>query len=177
MPYKRGSRIGHRLARHPDQQDRLRVDSSRCALKSLVGLLLRDQTGWEHASAIDTSTCQTGVVTDRPFRFAYQIDRHSVAWVDLIGEFDADNHASLLNLLLGVVQDPAVDRVLVDMQATTFVDSHAIRALELSRAAADAAKKPLHLVNPTPSVRRIFEILELRDLFEHATPTPPVHGD
>jgi anti-anti-sigma factor len=116
-------------------------------------------------------------VTDRPFRFAYQVDRRGVARADLVGEFDTDNHASLLNLLLGVIQDPAVNRVLVDMQATTFVDSHAIRALELSRAAADAAKKPLHLVNPTPSVRRIFEILELRDLFEHATPTPPVHGD
>jgi anti-anti-sigma factor len=146
-------------------------------LKSLVSLLPRDQTRWQHVGAIDTGACQTGDVADRPFRFAYQVDRHGVARVGLVGEFDADNHASLLNLLLGVVQDPAVDRVLIDMQATTFVDSHAIRALEFSRAAADAAEKLLYLVNPTPNVRRIVELLELRDLFEHATPTPPVHGD
>ena len=100
-----------------------------------------------------------------------------MARVDLVGEFDTDNHASLLNLLLGVIQDPAVNRVLVDMQATTFVDSHAIRALEFSRAAADAANKPLHLVNLAPNVRRIFELLELRDLLADETPTPRAHGD
>jgi anti-anti-sigma regulatory factor len=76
-----------------------------------------------------------------------------------------------------VVRDPDVDRVLVDMHATTFVDSHAVRALEFSRAAADAANKMLHLVNLAPNVRRIFEVLELRDLLEDPTPTPPVHGD
>jgi len=97
--------------------------------------------------------------------------------VGLVGEFDADNHASLLNLLLGVVQDPDVARVLVDMQATTFVDSHAIRALEFSRAAADAAKKLLHLTNVAPGVRRIFDLLELRDLLADQTPASPVHSD
>jgi anti-anti-sigma factor len=122
-------------------------------------------------------TCQTRGVTDCPFRFAYQVDRHGVARVGLVGEFDADNHASLLNLLLGVIGDPAVERVLVDMHATTFMDSHAVRALEFSRAAADAAQKLLHLVNLAPSVRRVFELLELRDLLEDPTPTPPVHGD
>jgi anti-anti-sigma factor len=116
-------------------------------------------------------------VTDLPFRFAYQVDRHGVARVDLVGEFDADNHASLLNLLLGVVQDPAVDRVLVDLHATTFVDSHAIRALEFSRAAAADSKKLLHLTNLAPNVRRIFELLELRELLADETPTPPVHDD
>ena len=117
-----------------------------------------------HRRVLDSCRCQTEAVADQSFPIIYQIDRHGVARVSLVGEFDADNHAALLHYLLGVVHDPAVAQVLIDMRATTFMDSSGFRALEISRAAADAEKKPLHAVNPAPNVRLVFEILELRDM-------------
>jgi anti-anti-sigma factor len=120
-------------------------------------------------------------VVDHSFPIIYHIDEQGVATVSLIGEFDADNHAALLHYLLGAVFDPAVTGVLIDMRATTSIDSSAIRAVEMSRAAALAEKKTLHAVNPQPSVRGIFEILELDDLLADDLPArvrrpPPADG-
>ncbi len=117
-------------------------------------------------------------MVDQSFPIIFHIDEQGVATVSLIGEFDADNHAALLHYLLGAVYDPAVTGVLVDMRATTFIDSSAIRAMEMGRAAALAEKKTLHAVDPQPSVRRIFEVLELDDLLADDLParvrrTPP----
>ncbi len=107
------------------------------------------------------------------FPIIYHVDDHGVARISLIGEFDADNHVGLHHYLLGVVHDPAVTRVLIDMRATTFIDSSAIRVFESSRAAAEAERKLLHVVDPAPHVRRIFEILEMQDMVAGGSPTEP----
>jgi len=120
-------------------------------------------------------------VVDYSFPIIYHIDDQGLARVSLVGEFDADNHVALTHYLLGVVHDPAVARILVDMRATTFIDSSAIRAIENARAAADVEAKPLHVVNPERGVRRVFEILALEDLLTAELvveqPVAPADGD
>jgi anti-anti-sigma factor len=109
-------------------------------------------------------------VADQSFPIIYHVDEHGVARVSLIGEFDADNHVALHHYLLGVVHDPAVTRVLIDMRATTFIDSSAVRVFESSRAAAESERKLLHVVAPAPHIRRIFEILEMHDMVAGGLP-------
>jgi anti-anti-sigma factor len=125
----------------------------------------------------DLCTCQTEAVADQSFPIIYHIDEHGAARVSLVGEFDADNHVALRHYLLGIVHDQAVAQVLIDMRATTFIDSNAVRVFESSRAAAEAENKLLHVVNPTPAVRRIFEILEMRDMLANESPTPRPCGE
>jgi anti-anti-sigma factor len=104
-------------------------------------------------------------VTDEPHGgITQQRDEHGVAHVYLTGEFDMENHDALVAALLGAAHDPLVERVVVDLSGTTFMDSSAFHALILARIAADKAGKRFAAVKPTAAVRRIFEILELRDI-------------
>ena len=102
---------------------------------------------------------------DPAFTLARTVDEPGTARLRLAGEFDSDNHAALLEFLLEAVHDAAVVRVAVDMSATTFMDSSGLRAVESARAAADAAGKGLHVLDPAPGVRRLFEIAEMWDMF------------
>jgi anti-anti-sigma factor len=108
-------------------------------------------------------------VAEDPFT---HIDRHGIARIRLRGELDMENHAALLSRLLGVVQQRAVARIVIDMSAVTFMDSSAIRVLDVSYAAAEAVDKPLRLINLNRNVRRIFELLLLHDLIDDSTAGP-----
>jgi anti-anti-sigma factor len=104
------------------------------------------------------------------------IDRHGVARICLRGELDLENHAALLRRLLDVVHQRAVTRIVIDMSAVTFMDSSAIRVLDVSYATAAGLDKPLRLINLNPNVRRIFELLLLHDLIDDSTAGPPGRG-
>jgi anti-sigma B factor antagonist len=103
-----------------------------------------------------------------PYGIVCRHDQQGVARVSLPGEIDLNNHAALSTVLLGAVHDPAVDRVIVDLSATTFIDSSGFRALVIAWMAADKADKRFEAVNPPANVRRMFEILELRDMLGDA---------
>jgi anti-sigma B factor antagonist len=103
-------------------------------------------------------------VTDEPYGITRQRDEHGVARVCLTGEFDMENHDALAAALLEAAHDPLVERVIVDLSGTTFMDSSGFHALIVARMAATAANKRFEAVKPTAAVRRIFEILELRDI-------------
>jgi anti-anti-sigma factor len=104
-------------------------------------------------------------VTDEPHGgITQQRDEHGVARVYLAGEFDMENHDALVAALLGAAHDPVVERVIVDLSGTTFMDSSGFHALIMARIAAEGADKRFEAVKPTAAVRRIFEILELRDI-------------
>jgi len=103
-------------------------------------------------------------VTDEPYGIARPPDEHGVARVCLTGEFDMGNHDALVAALLDAANDPLVERVVVDLSGTTFMDSSAFHALIVARIAADNGHKRFEAVRPTAAVRRIFEILELRDI-------------
>lgn len=93
--------------------------------------------------------------------------------VRLAGEFDIDNTAELAAALLGYVGDPGVERVVLDMGGTTFIDSSGIRAVTDAHYAAVQAGKDYRVVAWPRSVRRLFEILELAEALEgdeHAAP-------
>jgi anti-anti-sigma factor len=103
-------------------------------------------------------------VTDKPYGITRQDEQPGVARVCMTGEFDMANHDALVTALLGATVDPVIERVIVDLSGTTFMDSSAFHALVVARIAAQKADKRFEAVNPTPAVRRIFEILELRDI-------------
>ncbi len=110
-----------------------------------------------------------------PHRIEHQVERPGVIRVCLVGEFDIDNSAELAAALLRYVADPAVERVILDMGGTTFIDSSGIRAVTDAHYAAAQAGKDCRVAGWPRSVRRLFEILELAEALDGDEHAESVH--
>jgi anti-anti-sigma factor len=60
----------------------------------------------------------------------------------------------------------------VDLSGVTFLDSSSIAVLIDARRAAPSHNSELVVVSPSPACRRVFDILELRDVLDIRDETP-----
>ena len=93
-------------------------------------------------------------------------DRFPAAWsgrtavVAASGEIDLTNADGLRDALLSVI-DAGARGLVVDMTATTFLDSAGITALARASRRASATDTPLRLAVTAPSVLRVLDLVGL----------------
>lgn len=87
------------------------------------------------------------------------------ALVTLAGELDLSVADQLRDVLDERITS-GTPRIRVDMRAVRFIDSRAIGVLIGAQKRADSAGGGIRVLNPQPTVRKAFDILGLRQVFE-----------
>jgi anti-anti-sigma factor len=82
--------------------------------------------------------------------------------VTLTGELDFASGAELATALAGLTGRPR--QIVVDLGSLEFVDSSGVKLLVTAARNTESDGGGLVLVSPTPTVRRVFEILHLADV-------------
>ena len=82
-----------------------------------------------------------------------------VTWVALSGEIDLTNAAEVSNRLCKVVDQSR--RMVVDLEAVTFIDARGIEACVLAQRHARARGCVMRFANAQGIVARVIEILDL----------------
>jgi anti-sigma B factor antagonist len=86
------------------------------------------------------------------------------------GELDAYTAPDLRSEVHQLIESGGATRLVVDLTAVTFLDSSALGVLVGALRRMRERSGELHLVEPRPTVRRIFEITALDAVFAlHAT--------
>jgi len=86
------------------------------------------------------------------------------------GEVDVHTAPMLRQAISDVLEDPQVDRLVIDLSHTTFLDSSALGVLIGALKRMREREGALGVVEPTAAIRRIFEITALdRVLDLHGT--------
>src|SRR5664279_867835 len=88
------------------------------------------------------------------------------------GEVDLDSAPTLSDVGERCLADPAIDTLLVDLSAVTFMDSSAIGSLVSLRNTAVGADKQLLLAGVSGTVRKLLKITGLDLVFEIEGETP-----
>jgi anti-sigma B factor antagonist len=81
------------------------------------------------------------------------------------GELDAFTAPELRSELHRLLEDASTRRLVVDLTAVTFLDSSALGVLVGALRRLRERGGELHLVQPRPTVRRIFEVTALDAVF------------
>jgi anti-anti-sigma factor len=84
--------------------------------------------------------------------------------VGLAGDFDMSVAAELTDALVGAARTPGVDRVVVDLRETEFLDSHGVAGLLAGFEAASAAGRRFGVTNAQGMVRQVLEITGLAEV-------------
>jgi anti-anti-sigma factor len=88
-----------------------------------------------------------------------------VLHVCLAGDFDMSVAGELSDALVRAARAPGVERVVVDLQRTAFLDSHGIAGLLAGFEAATSAGRPFSVINARGVVRQVLEITGLAEVF------------
>jgi anti-sigma B factor antagonist len=81
------------------------------------------------------------------------------------GELDAFTSPELRSELHRLLEDVATKRLVVDLTAVTFLDSSALGVLVGALRRLRERGGELHVVQPRPTVKRIFELTALDSVF------------
>jgi anti-anti-sigma factor len=81
----------------------------------------------------------------------------------LAGELDFASRRSLEEALLGA-EKLGPERITVDVERLSFIDSAGIEALVVAKRRADADSRELAVCKPTGQVRRVFDLIGLDKL-------------
>jgi anti-anti-sigma factor len=109
---------------------------------------------------------QTSVADDYYTIALEPADGDATARVRLTGALDIGAREDLCEALLGLIGPDAGERIVVDLQAVTFIDSEAINALIQGYLAAERAGLGFHLANAHGIVDRVLRIVGLDHLME-----------
>jgi anti-anti-sigma factor len=109
---------------------------------------------------------QTSVADDYYTIALEPADDGATAWVRLAGAFDIGAREDLCDTLLGMVGPDAGERILVDLNDVTFIDSEAINALIQGYLAAERSGIDFRLANARGIVERVLRIVGLDHLLE-----------
>jgi anti-sigma B factor antagonist len=82
------------------------------------------------------------------------------------GELDAFTSPGLRSEVHQLIEVGGAERLVVDLSAVTFLDSSALGVLVGARRRLRERGGEVHLVEPRPTVMRIFEITQLDGVFE-----------
>jgi anti-anti-sigma factor len=85
--------------------------------------------------------------------------------VGLAGDFDMSVATELSDALVRAARTPGVDRVVVDLRRTAFLDSHGIAGLLAGFDAAVLAGRRFSVTNADGMVREVLEITGLAEVF------------
>jgi anti-anti-sigma factor len=105
------------------------------------------------------------VVTTPLFAITSQEKPTGVLRVSLSGEFDMSVGDSLSGALLDAVRRPGTTRVVVDLERTELIDSHAIAGLVAGYEAAIATGRGFTVVNGRGLVQQVLDITGLSEVF------------
>jgi anti-anti-sigma factor len=105
------------------------------------------------------------VVTTPIHRISTERTDGGVLHVSLAGDFDMSVAAELTGALVRAARTRGVDRVVVDLRDTEFLDSHGIAALLAGFEAAKRAGRRLSVANAAGMVRQVLEITGLAEVF------------
>ncbi|MET7397597.1 STAS domain-containing protein [Dactylosporangium sp. NPDC005572] len=93
--------------------------------------------------------------------------------VRVAGEITMENVAELRTVLHRAIDDVRATAVEVDLGLVTFIDSTGIGKLVAARAHARGSHSDLWIVNPSPGVRRVLNLLGLLEILSGPTWAPP----
>jgi anti-anti-sigma factor len=104
------------------------------------------------------------VVTTQHFEITVRQTSGGVLHVCLAGDFDMGVGDALSDTLVAAAARPGVHRVIVDLERTTFLDSHGIAGLVAGYEAALRAGRRLTVVNCHGLVRDVLVVTGLLEV-------------
>ncbi|MCM4078077.1 STAS domain-containing protein [Paractinoplanes hotanensis] len=103
-------------------------------------------------------------MTTPPFTISQQEAPTGVLRVSLAGDFDVSVGDALSRALADAARRPAVTHVVVDLEQTVFIDSHAVAGLVAGYEAATAAQCGFTVVNGRGTVQEVLDITGLSEV-------------
>jgi anti-anti-sigma factor len=103
-------------------------------------------------------------VTTRPYTIADEQTPDGVLRICLAGEFDMSAGDTLRRALTEAASRPHVQQVIVDLQHTRLIDSHAVACLVAGYQTATTLRRGFTVVNGHGIVQRILDITGLSEV-------------
>jgi anti-anti-sigma factor len=103
-------------------------------------------------------------VTTAPFTISQQQAPAGVLRVSLSGDFDVSVGDTLARALVDATRLPDVTRLVVDLEHTRFIDSHAVAGLVAAYEAAASMGRGFTLVNGRGVVQQVLDITGLSEV-------------
>jgi anti-anti-sigma factor len=104
-------------------------------------------------------------VTTSPFTISRLEAPTGVRRLSLAGDFDMSVGDALSRALVDAARSPGVTEVVVDLEHTRFIDSHAVAGLVAGYEAATAAGRGFTVVNGHGTVQQVLDITGLSEVF------------
>jgi anti-anti-sigma factor len=104
------------------------------------------------------------VVTTPHFTIAPMEAPIGVLRLSLAGDFDLSVGDALAEALLEAARRPGITRVIVDLEHTRFIDSHAVAGLVAGYQAATLARRGFTVVNGQGLVQEVLDITGLSEV-------------
>jgi len=111
-----------------------------------------------------TPVLETPVVANDHFTISVLEAPAGVLRVCLAGDFDMSVGDALSGALVAAARRPGVSRVIVDLDRTQFIDSHAVAGLVAGFEAATAARRDYTVVNGRGLVQQVLDITGLSEV-------------
>ena len=90
------------------------------------------------------------------------------AHVWIVGRLDGSNHADLDRELQPLLDDPALQNLVLDLQDVDYISSAGLRSIFRARKALGLREGRVLVVNPQPQVQKVFDIVKavpVREIF------------
>ncbi|MDI6103058.1 STAS domain-containing protein [Actinoplanes sp. NEAU-A12] len=104
------------------------------------------------------------VVTTPPFTISSHETPTGLLRVSLSGEFDMSVGDALSRALVDAARRPGVTRVIVDLEHTRLIDSHAVAGLVAGYEAAAAVGRGFTVVNGGGLVQQVLDVTGLSEV-------------
>lgn len=98
-------------------------------------------------------------------KFTSQIEDHT-GTVKLEGRFTFETHPAFKSCTQGLLDNGGLHRVVLDMENVSYMDASSLGMILLLRETTETKSMALALKRPSPSVRRLLEIVQFEKIFE-----------
>lgn len=98
-------------------------------------------------------------------KFTSQIEDQT-GTVKLEGRFTFETHPAFKSCTQGLLNNPEVRRMVLDMEGVTYMDASSLGIILLLRETAEGRDLPIALQRPSPSVRKLLSIVQFEKIFE-----------
>ena len=98
-------------------------------------------------------------------KFTSQIEDQT-GTVKLEGRFTFETHPAFKSCTQGLMDTRNLSRVVLDMEGVSYMDASSLGMILLLRESTEIRNLGLALKRPSPSVRRLLEIVQFEKIFE-----------